>query len=93
MRFPERKRGTRAPLTLTAPSPSRSAQPPDCRRRDLFGTSAEAMPAKTSANNANALMMEKTCRAKKTAAEKRQSVSFWPALAYGAGKEGRDNRG
>ena len=82
----------RAPLTLTAPSPSRSAQPPDCRRRDLFGTSAEAMPAKMSAN-ANALMMEKTCRAKKTAAEKRQSVSFRPALAYGAGKEGRDNRG
>ena len=40
-------------MTLTAPSPSRSAQSAACRRRDLFGSSAQATAAKTRANVAD----------------------------------------
>ena len=36
-------------MTLTAPPPSRSAQSAACRRRDLFGSSAQATAAKTNA--------------------------------------------
>ena len=39
-------------MTLTTPSPSRSAQSPAWRRRDLFGASAEAIAAKTRAKTA-----------------------------------------